>query len=121
MFLRADGPPNRIGRNSEAGCGDCRAEERPESGERSAFAEQGLSFGPALLDEWADAHHEVGGFIEGVRAGGDEPVPLVMAWAMPAGPVADAVLNEITGHLCDELRRRRPDGLLLALHGAMVA
>jgi microcystin degradation protein MlrC len=89
--------------------------------DRAAFAAQGLAFGPALLDEWADAHHEVGGFIAGARAGGDEPVPLVMAWATPAGPVADDVLDEVTGYLIDELRRRRPDGLLLALHGAMVA
>jgi microcystin degradation protein MlrC len=44
-----------------------------------------------------------------------------MAWATPSGPVADAVLDEITGHLIAELRRQRPDGLLLALHGAMVA
>src|SRR5439155_9981417 len=79
------------------------------------------AFGPALVGEWADAHHEVGGFIAGVRAGGDEAVPLVMAWATPSGPVADAVLDEITGYLIDELRRQRPDGLLLALHGAMVA
>src|SRR5207247_3646142 len=49
------------------------------------------------------------------------PLPLVMAWATPSGPVADAVLEEVTGHLIDQLRRQRPDGLLLALHGAMVA
>jgi microcystin degradation protein MlrC len=89
--------------------------------DRAAFAAQGLAFGPALLDEWANAHHEVGGFLAGVRDGGDEPVPLVMAWATPAGPVADAVLDEITAYLIDEVRRQRPDGLLLALHGAMVA
>jgi microcystin degradation protein MlrC len=93
----------------------------PMRTDRAAFAAQGLSFGPALLDEWSEAHHEVGGFIAGVRAGGDEPLPLVMAWATPSGPVADAVLLEITGYHIDELRRHRPDGLLLALHGAMVA
>jgi microcystin degradation protein MlrC len=88
--------------------------------DRAAFAAQGLAFGPALLAEWRDAHHEIAGFLKQVAAAGDEAVPLLMAWAMPAGPVADAVLDELTGYLIDELKRQRPDGLLLALHGAMV-
>jgi microcystin degradation protein MlrC len=89
--------------------------------DRAAFEAQSLSLGPALLDEWREAHHEMGGFLEGIQANGDEPVPILMAWATPSGPVADAVLDEITGRIIDELRRLRPDGLLLALHGAMVA
>src|SRR4051794_5304946 len=89
--------------------------------DRAAFAAQSLLFGPALLDEWRDAHHEVGGFLEAAAVEGFEPLPIVMAWATPAGPVADTVLEEITGHLIEEVRRQRPDGLLLALHGAMVA
>jgi microcystin degradation protein MlrC len=88
--------------------------------DRAAFAAQSLSFGPALLDEWRDAHHEVGGFLSAVAADGDEPVPILMAWATPSGPVVDAVLDEITAALIDGLGRERPDGLLLALHGAMV-
>src|SRR5579864_5828994 len=89
--------------------------------DRAAFAAQGLAFGPALLDEWRDAHHEVGGFLEAAGAEGFEPVPLLMAWATPSGPVTDAAFDEITAALIDGLRRERPDGLLLALHGAMVA
>jgi microcystin degradation protein MlrC len=89
--------------------------------DRAAFAAQSLTFGPALLDEWREAHHEVGGFLTALAADGDEAVPLMMAWATPAGPVADAVVDEVTAYLIDELRRQRPDGLLLALHGAMVA
>src|SRR5689334_11315205 len=93
----------------------------PLRADRAAFAAQALTFGPALFDEWRDAHHEVGGFLQGVTEAGDEPVPLLMAWATPSGPVADTVLDEVTGRLIEELRRQRPDGLLLALHGAMVA
>jgi microcystin degradation protein MlrC len=89
--------------------------------DRAAFAAQGLAFGPALLDEWRDAHHEVGGFLEAAAAEGFEPVPLVMAWATPAGPVADDVFDEIARAIIDGVRREQPDGLLLALHGAMVA
>jgi microcystin degradation protein MlrC len=89
--------------------------------DRAAFAAQGLAFGPALLNEWRAAHHEVGGFLESADRLGFEPVPLVMAWATPSGPVVDAVLEEITDVIIDGLKHQRPDGLLLALHGAMVA
>ncbi len=89
--------------------------------DRAAFAAQSLCYGPALLDEWRQAHHEVGGFIEAAGVEGFEPVPIVMAWATPAGPVVDAVLDEVTGRIIEQLRQHHPDGLLLALHGAMVA
>ncbi len=89
--------------------------------DRAAFAAQGFATGPALCDEWRDAHHEVGGFLEAAAAEGFEPVPLLMAWATPSGPVTDAAFYEITAALVDALRKARPDGLLLALHGAMVA
>jgi microcystin degradation protein MlrC len=89
--------------------------------DRAAFAAQSLTFGPALLDEWREAHHEVGGFLEGAVAEGFEPVPIVMAWATPAGPVTEDAFEEITQAIIDGVTRERPDGLLLALHGAMVA
>ena len=47
-------------------------------------------------------------------------VPLVMAWATPAGRVTDDLFEEVVGTIIDGLKRERPDGLLLALHGAMV-
>jgi microcystin degradation protein MlrC len=89
--------------------------------DRAAFAAQSLTFGPGLVEEWQDAHHEVGGFLGAAKAEGFEAVPVLMAWATPSGPVTDAVFEEITARLVDGLREREPDGLLLALHGAMVA
>src|SRR5262249_17981803 len=89
--------------------------------DRAAFAAQSLVEGPALLEEWRGSHHEVGGFIEAGATDGDGLVPLIMAWGTPAGPVTDAVFDEVTDKLIEGLRRERPDGLLLALHGAMVA
>jgi microcystin degradation protein MlrC len=89
--------------------------------DRAAFAAQSLMEGAGLLDEWREAHHEAGGFIEAARVEGFEPVPLLMAWATPAGPVTGAAFDEITTRLGELLREARPDGLLLALHGAMVA
>ena len=47
--------------------------------DRAAFAAQSLVFGADLIDEWRDAHHEVGGFFEAAQAEGFEPVPIVMA------------------------------------------
>src|SRR2546422_759059 len=88
----------------------------PLKADRAAFEAQSLTFGVDLLDEWRDAHHEVGGFIEAVNEQGNELMPVVMAWATPSGPVADSVFDEVTGHIIREVRRQRPDGLLLALH-----
>jgi microcystin degradation protein MlrC len=88
--------------------------------DRAAFAAQSLAFGNDLMEEWRDAHHEVGGFLEAATVEGFEPIPIVMAWATPSGPVADAVLEEVAGKIIDGIRRQQPDGLLLALHGAMV-
>jgi microcystin degradation protein MlrC len=87
----------------------------------TAFEAQSVTFGAALLAEWRDAHHEVGGFIEAADVEGFEAVPLVMAWATPSGPITDAVLGEITKHIINGVCSEKPDGLLLALHGAMVA
>jgi microcystin degradation protein MlrC len=89
--------------------------------DRAAFVAQSLTIGAELLDEWRDAHHEVGGFIEAAKVEGFEPLPLLVASATPAGPVTDAVFDEITERLSELLRDCRADGLLLALHGAMVA
>src|SRR5262245_16808180 len=89
----------------------------PLFADRAAFAAQHLTVGPALVDEWRDAHHEVGGFLAAAGELGFDAVPVVMAWATPSGPVADRVLDEVVGVLIDGLRRQAPDGLLLALHG----
>ena len=89
--------------------------------DRASFEAQSLMFGDSLLDEWRDAHHEVGGFLSATEDEGFEPVPILMAWATPSGPVTAEMFEEVTGRLVEDLKRARPDGLLLALHGAMVA
>ena len=61
------------------------------------------------------------GFIAGANQFGYELAPTVMAWATPAGPVEDAIFDEIVEEIADGCRRSSVDGLLLALHGAMVA
>jgi microcystin degradation protein MlrC len=93
----------------------------PMPTDRAAFEAQGLAIGDAVVTEWRDAHHEVGGFLEAAGVEGFEAVPLLMCWGTPSGPVTKAAFDEITGLIIDSVRRARPDGLLLSLHGAMVA
>ena len=85
------------------------------------FRAGSLAFGDELVAVWREAHHEVGGFIQGAGRFGFEAVPTVMAWATPSGPVIDEVLDLVVERIIDDLRRVPVDGLLLALHGAMVA
>jgi microcystin degradation protein MlrC len=92
----------------------------PLGTDRQAFEDQYLKYGPPILEDWRAGSHELSGFIDAADADGVELLPVVMAWATPSGPVVDSVLDEITGHICQTLNRQTADGLLLALHGAMV-
>jgi microcystin degradation protein MlrC len=93
----------------------------PILADRAAFAQHGYAEGAGLLAEWCDAHHEIAGFLRAGPEEGFEPVPLLAAWATPSGPVTRDAFDYITSALIERLRKERPDGLLLALHGAMVS
>ena len=88
--------------------------------DRRRFEEGSLTRGQSIGPVWREAHHELGGFLAGAEAEGLEVIPTVMAWATPSGPVADEVLDEVVAEITVETRRGAADGLLLALHGAMV-
>jgi microcystin degradation protein MlrC len=88
--------------------------------DRRRFEEGSLTRGEAMLPVWREAHHEVGGFIAGADRYGYQLIPTVMAWATPSGPVDDQVLDDVVGEIAGSTRRGSADGLLLALHGAMV-
>jgi len=84
------------------------------------FREGSLTYGDAVVPVWQEAHHEMGGFIEGATKFNYELVPIGMAWATPAGPVTDEFFDHFTDALSTGCRLAQPDGVLLALHGAMV-
>lgn len=84
------------------------------------FREGSLTYGAALVPVWRDAHHEVGGFLDGAERYGYDVVPLAMAWATPSGPVTDALFEHVADALVTGVRMAQPDGVLVALHGAMV-
>jgi microcystin degradation protein MlrC len=89
--------------------------------DRVRFEQGSLTRGDELLETWRDAHHEVGGFIAGAGRFGYHLTPAVMAWATPAGPVEDDVIDDVVLEIFDECAPPSADGLLLALHGAMVS
>ncbi len=78
--------------------------------------------GRQIEAEFAEAAHEVGGFFAGAREHGLMLVPTLVANATPSGTVSDGAFDALTAELAQRLSRRGAlDGLLLALHGAMVA
>lgn len=89
--------------------------------DRAAFKAGRLIFGNDILDMWGDAHHEIGGFIEGASVYDWDLHPTLMAAATPAGRVTDAFFNETVTELIQRIQSvPNLDGVLLALHGAMV-
>jgi microcystin degradation protein MlrC len=90
--------------------------------DRAAFERGALKLGEDILSRWGKSHHEVGGFIAGARQFGFEIYPALVAEATPAGPVTEAALDSLTRDLIARLKAasQKLDGMLLALHGAMV-
>lgn len=78
--------------------------------------------GEEVARVWREAHHELTGFLKGLEEVDAEPYFTLAAGATPAGPVAADAYESLAGELLDRLRAApRLDGLLLALHGAMVS
>ncbi len=70
---------------------------------------------------YARTRTELGGFLAGCEELGWEAVPTLFAVAMPAGPVDHGVFEALVDQMADRmLSAPRVDGMLLALHGAMV-
>ena len=88
----------------------------------SDFVAASLTRGPALIERWKSAYHELGGFIGGLTAAGVEIVPLFAAFAIPGGTLSAECFERIAAELLEDLENSLPlDGLLLALHGATVS
>jgi microcystin degradation protein MlrC len=86
------------------------------------FQQGALLTGQAIAREYGAAHHEVGGFFQGLDEEGLTAVPVFFAWAMPGGPVTARALDRLLQSMLIELRNAGPlDGLLVAPHGAGVS
>jgi microcystin degradation protein MlrC len=85
------------------------------------FAARLLLHGDEILSGYGAALVEVPGFLAVLRDRGAEPVPLLCAGADSGGPVTRAAFETLLGELLHRLESAgRIDGVLLALHGAMV-
>ncbi len=81
-----------------------------------------LCRGEALSREMGGTRSGIGGMLEGASARGWQLLPTLYATAMPAGTVTGDAYQALLGELLDRTQAALPlDGLLLALHGAMVA
>ena len=86
------------------------------------FKQGAYAAGDNLLSEMSGARSGIGGMIDGATARGWQLLPTLYATAMPAGLVSDDAYQTLLDDLCARLRACFPvDGLLLTLHGAMVA
>ncbi len=85
------------------------------------FAHYYLLHGDEMLSGYGEAKTEVPGFFEVLKAAGATPVPLLAAYAAAGGTVTRVAFNELVEEIEQRLRAAGPvDGLLLALHGALV-
>ncbi|MCL4378602.1 MAG: M81 family metallopeptidase [Actinobacteria bacterium] len=88
------------------------------------FEQNGLFFGKEIIDKFTGIN-ELGGFIKAADEfeGYDiELLPTIRAWAWPKGNVTKSAYKKIKSELINSLKKSLPlDGILLALHGAMVA
>ena len=88
----------------------------------SLFERRGVHGGEALIPAFAGTKTIVGGFLDGARSEGFEVVPTMLAEAAPSGTVTAEAFDRLTALLVEGLREAGPvDGVLLELHGAMVA
>jgi microcystin degradation protein MlrC len=90
----------------------------------AAFAASGIHLGQDVIETARNTNTEFGGFITGAAVERFDLVPLLSVWATPSGLVTAEAIAHLTGLLRDGLRQAMSegplDGMLLALHGAMV-
>ena len=78
--------------------------------------------GADILRLFRGVNTPTGGFIEGAEAHGFELVPTLFAEAHPSGPASRHAFDAILNEMLDRMAAAMPaDGVLLELHGAMVA
>lgn len=88
----------------------------------SFFARFGESHGPAVIEKFRGTNTPIGGFIEAAAVHGFELIPTLFAEAHPSGPVARPVFEQLVNELLAGIQAAgQIDGVLLQLHGAMVA
>ncbi|HYI16484.1 MAG TPA: M81 family metallopeptidase, partial [Thermomicrobiales bacterium] len=87
----------------------------------AAFQRSGLRRGSEIRPALRDSATSFAGFFDGAEKHGYLLVPIVAVWATPSGIVTTDALTTLVDDLVAAIAATRPDGVLLALHGAMVS
>jgi microcystin degradation protein MlrC len=86
-----------------------------------AFEAAGILRGNEIVEARTGTNSAFGGFIEGAKAAGLELIPIVAVWATPSGMVSRDAATALAKVVTDGITAAgHVDGVLLALHGAMV-
>lgn len=95
----------------------------PDPVSRTDFQARRELFGDAVLTEMAGTETAIGGTIEAATDRDIELVPTVAAFATPGGVVETETFEFYTRQIVDGVREHASDldGIILPLHGAMVA
>ncbi|MBI83178.1 MAG: hypothetical protein CMJ81_08285 [Planctomycetaceae bacterium] len=90
---------------------------------RESFVERsGFLRGQEMLEKFRGVNTPIGGFIASAREHLFELVPAIFAEAWPSAPTPRAIFDEMLNKLLTEIAGAGAiDGVLLELHGAMVA
>ncbi|NQW11795.1 MAG: M81 family metallopeptidase [Alphaproteobacteria bacterium] len=94
----------------------------PMATDIAAFRAYQWAEGAELLTRYRGTNTEIGGMVAGAEAAGLTLVPALFAGAIPSGLVTAEALEALIRRIEDTARAAGPlDGVLLALHGAMIA
>jgi microcystin degradation protein MlrC len=95
----------------------------PVPATQESFAARNYAVGPELIAQAQGTRTEPAGALDVLAAGHDvEVVPLLLARAGSSGPITAETYQRIRDDLLGRLRAALPvDGVLLVLHGAMMA
>lgn len=86
-----------------------------------AFERVGLRRGQEIRAALRESATSFAGFFDGAEKHAFLLVPVLAVWATPSGIVDGPALESLTAEIVSSVRSTRPDGVLLALHGAMVS
>ena len=91
----------------------------------SDFELRNFAEGAGLIERFTGTKSPIGGFIDAARDANYDVVPTMFASATPGGPVTAEATEVLTGKLVKGLKAALEegplDGVMLALHGAMVS
>jgi microcystin degradation protein MlrC len=86
----------------------------------AAFERVGLRRGAEISQALRHSATSFAGFFDAAERHGVLLIPIMAVWATPSGMVDGETLRSLVGEIVQGIASSRPDGVLLALHGAMV-